>query len=154
MTTKDDFSEDEWRIVAMSPFSAGMAVTMADLTLVSAYKEAMALAGKLADSKDAYRDNELLTAVLSQSYESQKQPARKRRSPAEMMSDALAEVARAAALVDSRAPKAEAAEFKAFLYEVAEQVARASGEGWFGLGKKVSGRETECLAELKEILGR
>jgi hypothetical protein len=58
-----------------------------------------------------------------------------------------------ALLLDTKATREEAEAYKRFLYEVAEKVAEASGEGFLGTGEKTSDAEYEFLVRLSETLG-
>ncbi len=64
----------------------------------------------------------------------------------------LGKIDEIARIVEKKTGQEECLEFKLFLYELATKVAKASGEGFLGLGKKVSEKESDFLARLKETL--
>jgi hypothetical protein len=60
--------------------------------------------------------------------------------------------AQAATLVAARACRQEAEGFARWLLWIAEQVAGASGEGWLGMGRRISDAERYVLGQLADTL--
>ena len=70
----------------------------------------------------------------------------------EFLEDALEKIKAAVAIAHLKATPKEAQEYKEFLYEIAIQIANASGEGIFGTGPKISKQEAIVLERLKMLI--
>ena len=155
MFTRDKFTDEEWRVVELGALSAGAGVMMADFGVVSVLKEAAALAEGFHKLKEEYPDSQLVQALSvekNQQIATANQPHQKREPAKETAERMLRQVEAGARLVESKVPEAEARAYKEFTYALAEKVANASGEGWFGLGKKVSDDEDAYLGEIRKEL--
>ena len=162
MAVKTNFSSDEWKIVLEAPVLAGFAITAADPSgLFGTLKEGWANAKELAAAKTSASD-ELIKSVAEDLFTSEGRAGAHDRMIAllkgatreELKDRALAELKRAVALVDAKAP-ADAGTFNHWLSHIAQIVAEASSEGGFlGFGGvQVSDKEKATLAELNGILG-
>jgi hypothetical protein len=150
MATKESFSSDEWNLLMNAPVLAGMGVSMIDFGVVSFAKEFAAMIRAVTEAKAKYPTNALVQALAAE-FESNGDapaPAEGKKTPDEILS----ELEKVAAVVNAKAPQAEAREFKTFLYGISETVANASGEGFLGFGEKVSDKEREYLARVKAVL--
>jgi hypothetical protein len=154
MTTKADFSEEEWARLVRAPFVAGMAITLADPGgPIEAAKESMASL-KAATNPPS---REQLLAELALDIQAQVQqhqsPLKGYRptgstSPGEQVLQELGEVR---AIVDQHATPEEAAAFGTWLVNTAESAAKAAKEGGF-MGFKaelVSEREAEMIEKVR-----
>jgi hypothetical protein len=162
MATKSDFTADEWKTLLESPILAGFAITAADPSgFISTIKEGWANAKELATAKTTASD-ELIKAVAEDLLTSEGRTAARDGVQAlvagaqlsEYKDRSLAELKRAAAIVDAKAP-ADAAAFKTWLAHVSQLVAEAGSEGGFlGFGGvQVSDKEKATLAEIHTVLG-
>jgi len=145
MAVKTKFSSDEWKTALEAAVLAGFAITAADPSgLFGTLKEGWANAKELAAAKTSASD-ELIKSVAEDLFTSEGRTGAHDRMAAllkgakreELKDRALAELKRAVALVDAKAP------------------ADAGSEGGFlGFGGvQVSDKEKATLAELHGVLG-
>ncbi len=160
MASKKDFNEHQWRLLVNAPRYAAMGVVVIDFTYVSFAKEAWEMLDFAQSAKGLYRDDPLIQDVLAEltSIDSEDNPlARKfggeQTDPARLADQYLEKLGLAAAILDGDVPAEQARLFKRFVYEFAERVANASGEGLLGTGDKVSAKEAVFLRKLKTLLG-
>ena len=162
MAVKTNFSSGEWKTVLEAPVLAGFAITAADPSgIFGTLKEGWANAKELAAAKTSASD-ELIKSVAEDLFTSEGRTGAHDRMAAllkgakreELKDRALAELKRAVALVDAKAP-ADAGTFKHWLSHIAQIVAEAGSEGGFlGFGGvQVSDKEKATLAELHGVLG-
>lgn len=134
MATKAEFNAEEWETVVEGPPSAGLAVVMADRG--GALRESVAMARAYARARQARGPSTLLDEIVAA-------PPTPRPPQAGAGEDVRAElmerVRRAVAIVAERGGEEDAAEYRAFVLDVAEGAAAAHKEGGF-LG--VGGRES------------
>jgi hypothetical protein len=149
MAKKADFSDNEWDILADAPYLAGMGTSMADYTVTAYSKEMIILTKAYEEAKEHYAGNALIQAILAERsfHDSDDVDINNLTSD-----DFLKKIDEIARIVEKKSPAEECLEFKLFLYEIAMKVAKASGEGFLGLGKKVSDKESDYLGRLKETL--
>jgi hypothetical protein len=154
MTTKSDFTEEEWARVRRAPFVAGMAISMADPGgPIEMAKESM---GTVKSATNPPSREQLLTdiALDLQSMTQQRQNPLKDFKP--QAPDQIQEELRAVSdLVSSKASAEEAAAFKQWLLATAQAAADAAKEGGFmGFGAvQVSEGETKMLDQLRATIG-
>jgi transcription antitermination factor NusG len=157
MTTKADYTEDEWAALRRAPMVAGFAVSLADPGgPIELTKESMA-AMKAAGAPPT--DDELLVAVSQDALAQQQQRHNvlkeidlKAATAREQIVDELRNVNE---ILSAKATPEEAAAFREWLIQAAQDSANAAKEGGFlGIGAtRVSEGEEAMLAKLREILG-
>jgi hypothetical protein len=158
VTTKSDFTEDEWSRVVRAPLVAGMAITLADPGgPIEATKETMATL-KSATSPPS---REQLLAEVALEIQAM---AQQRKSPlagyrptgdgAPAGEQVLEEVRAAQALVVAKASPEEATAFGTWLVTAAQAAADAAKEGGFmGFGaQQVSDREAAMLDRVRDAV--
>ena len=148
MSTKKDFTTKEWNMLTEAPFLMGFTVSDFDMSGSSSVKEFDAIIKCFDEAKEKYKDNQLIQAVLEESggiteFENGIAPDK----------DVVIHFKELAAMLDSKQADFEAVEFKQFLYWIGWKVANAYGEGFLGMGDKVSMKESYILEKLKEALG-
>ena len=155
MTTKSDFTEDEWPRVVRAPFVAGMAISLADPGgPIEATKETMAT---LKTATNPPSREQLLTEValeIQDLAQRKQSPLRGYRPTAEGATageQVLEELRSVQALVAARAEPDEAAAFGRWLVSAAQAAADAAKEGGFmGFGaQQVSEREQAMLDQVR-----
>lgn len=156
MTTKADYTNEEWDLLCAGPLLAGLGVSLIERGLVSDLQESAAITRAVLDAKKTYSDNELIQAVIA-AFEAKGGDAAKGPEGATPES-VLEQLIKLDAALDAKAkadPKVaeEGIVYRNFLYGVADEVANAAG-GFMGLGEKVSEDEAYFLKKLKEILFR
>jgi broad specificity phosphatase PhoE len=160
MTSKADFTEEEWTRLKRAPFVAGMAISLADpggpIELV---KETAATLKAVLHEAEGGGRGELVDAIAREATDD----ARQRKSPlagfkpskgatagVEIL-DELGEVNR---IVSEKATPEEAAAFRDWLLAAAQEAANAAKEGGF-MGfhaERVSEGEQRMLDRLGEVL--
>jgi hypothetical protein len=158
MTTKADFTDEEWARLERAPFVAGMAISLADPGgPIEAVKESMAAMKAVMEAAQA-GSGELVEAVARSATEK----VRHRQSPlgafkarGALAGEEILEDLRAVnELVSRKATPQEAAGFREWLLTAAKRSADAAKEGGF-LGfkaERVSEGEQRMLDKLGEVL--
>ena len=159
MTSKADFTEQEWTRLKRAPFVAGMAISLADpggpIELV---KETAATLMTVRDAAESVGRGELIDAVAQEVVAE----ARQRKNPlhdfrakgALAGQEILEELAEANRVVSAKATSEEAGAFRDWLLTAAQEAANAAKEGGF-LGfqaERVSEGEQRMLDKLAEVL--
>lgn len=163
MANKTAFTTDEWKQVLGGVFMAGFAVTAADPSgLWGLLKESFASGRALMEAKSSAGASELSKAIIgdietsegraaAQEFVKDRLHGAKREEIKQRSIDALRS---AAGIIDQKAPT-DAAAYKAWLVQIANNVAEASNEGGFlGFGGvAVSEAEKATLSEIAAALG-
>jgi hypothetical protein len=158
MTTKADFTEDEWATLVRSPVVAGMAITLADPGgPIEVVKETSAVIKLVTGSSD---DRDDLVGELAREVrglaEQRKNPVGDFKPRGALAGKEIVdEISRAGEIVSARASPEEAEAFRAWIMECAQSAADAAKEGGF-MGfhaERVSQGEKEMLAQLRSALG-
>lgn len=155
MTTKADYTNDEWELLCSGPLLAGLGVSLLAPGLVSGMKENAAITRATHEAKAACADNTLVQGVIAEleaKGDHTKPPAG---ATPESVLEKLLQID---TILDQKGKASEETQseglvYRNFLYQVADQAAHASG-GFLGLGEKVSPEEAYYLKKLKDILFR
>ena len=155
MTSKTDFTEEEWARLVRSPFIAGMAISLADPGgPIEAVKETTATL-KAVLAAEGGEHGEVAQAIA--------QEARAHHNPlggfkptkgANAGVEILAEIRAASATVGEKASAEEATAFRAWMLAVAQDAADAAKEGGF-MGfhaQRVSEREQSLLEQIGDAV--
>ena len=155
VTTKTDFSEDEWSRIVRAPLVAGMAISLADPGgPIEATKETVAT---LKSATNPLSREQLLAEValeiqaMTQQKRSPLSGYRPAADGAPAGEQVLEEVRAVQALVAAKAEPDEAAAFGRWLVSAAQAAADAAKEGGFlGIGaQRVSAREQAMLDRVR-----
>ena len=157
MTSKADFTEEEWEALRRAPMVAGLAVSFADPGgPIELTKESMAAQRAIAEPPG---DHELLIALSQDAMAHRRESADlknaldlKARTAPEQIAE---ELRRVAGIVSEKATPEEADAWRQWMVTAAQDSANAAKEGGFmGIGAvRVSEGEERMLATLREILG-
>jgi len=148
MTTKADFTEQEWEQVLEGPTSAGMILITAQHG--GTIRETVSMAKAYAEARQLHGQSELLDSIVAAKPELDHTHAG---SPEELRAHLLANVRDAVALLQAKATPQEIEEYKRFVVNLADTVARAHREG--GRGEDpVSDVERAAIAEITQALGQ
>lgn len=150
MAKESDFTPGEWNLLADSPYLVGLSVIQADYSTAGSSREFFVLSEFCREAKALYGDVELIREILHCRTPEDSDDTQRQQMPLEAL---MNEIRAIIAIVDEKVPQDEAARFKEFLLEVAYKVAHAYADNVFGLGKKVSEKETAFLGQLKDCLG-
>jgi hypothetical protein len=159
MTSKADFSEDEWTRLKRAPFVAGMAISLADPGgPIEVVKETSATLKTVRDAAESGGRGELIEAIAQEVVAD----ARQRRNPlhdfkakgALAGQEILEELAEVNGIVSAKATPGEADAYRDWLRTAAQEAANAAKEGGF-MGfhaERVSEGEQRMLDKLAEVL--
>jgi hypothetical protein len=157
MTTRADYTEEEWATLRRATVVAGFAVSLADpggpIELTRESMAAMRSAGL------PPTDDELLIAVsqdaLAQQQRRHNVIGELDLQAATVREQVIEELGRAAAILQEKAAPEEAAAFRQWILQAAQASAEAAMEGGFlGIGAtRVSEGEKAMLARVREVLG-
>jgi hypothetical protein len=159
MTTKEDFTEEEWTRLERAPIVAGMAISLADPGgPIEAVKESMAALKTVLEAAQSGAGNELVDAVADSAAEKAKQRQNLLRDfkPRGALAgeEILTELRGVNELVTQKASAEEAQAFREWLLTAAKRSAEAAKEGGF-MGfkaERVSEGEQKMLDKLGEAL--
>jgi len=158
MTTKADYTAEEWDLLTRGPFTAAMAVVAASPSgPIGVIKELSAVGRVLQEASQSGETNALINALVSDVKAGYRPSgmAEQGQRPEEIKDLALQTCQEVAALLARKAPVPEAEGFKRWLLTAAQQAAEAAKEGGFlGIGGvRVSAAEQAVLTELAGRLG-
>jgi hypothetical protein len=158
MTTKADYTAEEWDLLTRGPFTAVMAVVAASPSgPIGVIKELSAVGRVLQEASQSGETNTLINALVSdvKAGYSPSGMTQQGQQPEEIKDLALKTCQEVAALLARKAPGPEAESFKRWILTAAQQAAEAAKEGGFlGIGGvRVSAAEQAVLAELAGRLG-
>jgi hypothetical protein len=161
MANKASFTQEEWARVVASPVMVGMAITAADPSgLWGLLKEGVASGWALLNAKQDANANALVRAVAEDFAGGDGRTVVRDRlqsfrgaQAADLKRKAVDELRAVSSIVDAKAPE-DAAAFKSWLRDIAQQAAEAGNEGGFlGFGGvAVSDAERTTLAEISSTL--
>jgi hypothetical protein len=154
MTTKSDFTDEEWNRIRRAPFVAGMAISLADPGgPIEMSKETMTTMKSATNPPS----REQLLAEVALDIQSMTQ---QRESPIsgfkpQAAQQILDELGAVSEIVSSKATAEEAAAFKQWLLTTAQAAADAAKEGGFmGFGAvQVSEGEQQMLDQVRATIG-
>ena len=154
MTTKADYTNSEWQLLLQAITLVSMIIIASEFTLFSAVKEVFTFNKEVKHAKLNYQDNQLIQNLLVDIAQKTTQINEIENAVnfPEFLEDAQEKIKAAVAITHLKATPKEAQEYKEFLYEIATQIANASGEGIFGTGPKISQQEAIVLERLKMFL--
>jgi hypothetical protein len=156
MSTKADYTREEWELLLKAPMMAAIAIVAASPSgPIGVLKEMFAVGkGYLAGAEGT--SNALIAAVVAdvQAGSRPSMPAERPKDPAAVKAQALGASRAVAALLGRKAP-GEAEGFKRWVLATAQKAAEAAKEGGFlGMGGvQVSDAEKAALAEVAGALG-
>jgi hypothetical protein len=161
VTTKSDFSEEEWSRIVRAPFVAGLAISLADPGgPIEAAKESMATVKSATNPSSR---EQLVTEValdIQAEVQQKRNPLKGYRPSSEgtapVAEQVLVELSAVQAIVAARATPEETAAFGQWLVASAQAAANAAKEGGFmGFGaEQVSKGEKEMLDQVRAAVSR
>jgi len=143
MTTKADFTPQEWDLVLEGPPSAGMIVITAQRG--GAIRETISMGKAYAEARQRHGRSELLDEITAAKPEIDHT---RFGSPEEFREHALQHVRDAIALLEGKAEQQEVEDYRAFVLNLAERVARAHSEE----GQPISEAEQKAIAAIEGAL--
>jgi hypothetical protein len=160
MTSKDDFTDEEWTRLKRAPFVAGMAISLADPGgPIEVVKETAATLKVVREAAESGGRGELVDAVardvVAETRERQNPLHDFKPKGALAGQEILEELAGVNAIVSAKGTPEDAAAYRDWLNAAAQEAANAAKEGGF-LGfhaTRVSEGEQRMLDKLAEVLG-
>jgi len=141
MTSKSEFTEQEWELLREGPPTAGMIAATASSG--GTFRESWALAKALTDARQHHGESELLDALVAEKPHTKRYSSRE-----ELDMQGVAHLHDAVALLQQKATPEEVDAYKKFTLTVAEHVAEAHKEG----GQAVSPEEQEAIGKITAAL--
>jgi hypothetical protein len=146
MTTKADFTDEEWKQVIEGPTSAGMIVATAQKG--GTFRETFAMAGAYTDARKEHGASELLDEIVTHRPKTDRPKAH---SKEELKDAYLAEIRGAITLVTDKATPEELGDYRLFIVNLAKKVAGAKEEK--GSEDGVTEAEASAITEIEAALG-
>jgi len=143
VTTKADFTAEEWESVLHGPPTAALIVITAERGGV--FRETLALTQAYVEARKQHGQSELLDEIVSARPALEHSHAH---SPEELKQAGLEQLRTAAEVVAQKATAAEADAYKRFVLDLAARVASAHKEH----GKSISDAEQAALDEISAAL--
>jgi hypothetical protein len=144
MTTKSDFTPEEWKLIQEGPVTAGMMLLSAESG--GTFRETFALAGAFNDARKKHGESELLDELVAEKPQFDRH---RYKTTEELHDEGLKLIGEAAALVRAKATPEESAAYNEFVVTAASKVAEAHKEH----GERVSDKEQSALGEIRAQLG-
>jgi 2-succinyl-5-enolpyruvyl-6-hydroxy-3-cyclohexene-1-carboxylate synthase len=144
VTTKADFTSEEWDVVLEGPPSAGMIVITAQRG--GTIRETLSIGKAYTEARQQHGQSELLDEITAAKPEIDHT---RYHTPEELRDHALQHIRDAVALLEGKAQQDELEQYRSFVVSLAERVARAHSEG----GEPVSEAEQVALEAIKGALG-
>lgn len=158
MTTKVDYSQEEWDLLLQAPVMAGTYIIVADPSITAMPKEMKGMLTAMLSTPAPADAQELVSSMVAdikaraENKEKMAQPEVEKDQNAQ--AQIFDQIGQALAILETKAPQ-EKNGFSTWLMSVAEATAEAGKEGGFlGIGAvRVSDKEKAALGELSRFLG-
>jgi hypothetical protein len=143
MSTKADYTDEEWKTILEAPTSAGLIVITASRG--GTFRETFSMAKAYAEARQQHGASALLDEIVA----SNPKVDRHAGSPAEIEMKGLEYLGDAVAAIGRKGTEQEVDEYRRFVVGLAERVAHAHREG----GVEVSDAERAALEKIQGALG-
>ncbi|MDH3943088.1 MAG: LysM peptidoglycan-binding domain-containing protein [Anaerolineae bacterium] len=145
MSKKALFSKSEWQMIADGPewVFAALAAADGNVALTVKAKEARTF-------KDVVKDYSSSSDLVNEVIGDKLKPAKDIKNAT--LSDAEQALEEINDLLAEKLDRREADQYRKFLKDVGDSVAKAAGEGLLGTGKKLSDKEAKALKKIKTAL--
>ena len=158
MTTRTDYTEDEWNRLLRGPIVAGLAISIADPGgPIEATKETLASVRVIGDPPEGEPLLAEISAEVRDRSQNRENPMGDFRLEGAAVAGAqvLDELREIAGILDAKASPTEAVAYRAWMMEAANAAAEAAKEGGFlGIGgQQVSEGEAAMIGRIREALG-
>ena len=144
MTGKADFTQEEWDLILEGPPSAGIIVVTAQRG--GSFRESFAIGRAYVEARKQHGDSELLDEIVSARPE---RDHTRYHSAEELKQSGLQHLRDAIALLERKATPEEVEDYRRFILNLADRVAKAHREG----GEQVSDAEQAAIKEISASLG-
>ena len=144
MTSKSDFTAEEWQLILEAPPSAGMIVVTAQRG--GTFRETIAMAKAYAEARQQHGKSELLDDIVAAKPERDHTHFH---SFEEMKQQGLQHLRDSVALLQNKATPEDVDEYRRFIVTLSQKVAAAHREH----GQEVSEAEQAAVDDITEALG-
>ncbi len=144
MTGKADFTQEEWDLILEGPPSAGIIVVTAQRG--GSFRESFAIGRAYVEARQQHGDSELLDEIVAARPE---RDHTRYHSVEELKQAGLQHLRDAVALLERKATPEEVEDYRRFILNLADRVAKAHREG----GEQVSEAEQAAIKEISASLG-
>jgi hypothetical protein len=146
MTTKADFTDEEWELVLEGPPAAGLIVSTAERG--GSFREAFSIGKAYTEARKQHGASELLDQIVSAKPEVDRS---RFSSFGELKAHGLDKLRQAVASLEQKATPEEVSDYKGFVLAVAERVADAKTEEG---DQPATDSERAAIDEIAATLGR
>ena len=143
MTSKSDFTAEEWQLILEAPPSAGMIVVTAQRG--GSFRETIAMAKAYVAARQQHGKSELLDEIVAAKPE---RDHTHYHSPEELKQRGLEHLRDSVALLTSKATPEEVEEYRRFIVTLTHKVAEAHREH----GQEVSDSEQAAINDITDAL--
>ena len=143
MTSKSDFTPEEWNLVLEAPPSAGMIVVTAQRG--GSFRETIAMAKAYVEARQQHGKSELLDDIVAAKPE---RDHTHYHSPEELRQHGLQHLHDSIALLEKKATQEEVDEYRRFIVTLTQRVAAAHREH----GQEVSEAEQTAIDDITKAL--
>ena len=143
MTSKSDFTSEEWQLILEAPPSAGMIVVTAQRG--GSFRETIAMAKAYVEARQQHGESELLDEIVAAKPE---RDHTHYHSPEELKQHGLKHLRDSIGLLESKATPEEVEEYRRFIVTLCHKVAAAHREQ----GQEVSDSEQAAITDIAEAL--
>jgi hypothetical protein len=143
MTTKADFSTEDWKLILEAPPSAGMIVVTAQRG--GSFRESIAMAKAYVEARQQHGESELLDEIVAAKPERDHSHYH---SPEELKEHGLEHLRGSIAVLTGKAEPEEVEEYRRFIVTLAKKVAAAHREH----GQAVSDAEQVAIDDITAAL--
>jgi hypothetical protein len=143
MTSKSDFTTEEWQLILEAPPSAGMIVVTAQRG--GSFRETIAIAKAYVEARKQHGESELLDAIVTAKPE---RDHTHYHSPEELKQHGLQHLRDSVALLERKATPVEVDEYRRFIITLSQRVAAAHREH----GQEVSDSEQAAINDITGAL--
>lgn len=164
MSTKADYTEDEWQLLIDGPALVGTAVLLAgESGMGGSFKESMAIASQILNGRKNYPDTELVQSIVASRIKDRDRTTVENRhddnpylglEPKELLARVVETCRQINTLLRMKSTTDETSSYKAWMMEIGQAVAEAAKEGSIlGIGgERVSEAEIHALDEIRTAL--
>jgi hypothetical protein len=143
MTTKSDFTTEEWQLILEAPPSAGMIVVTAQRG--GSFRETIAIAKAYVEARQQHGESELLDEIVAAKPERDHTHSH---SPEELKQRGLQHLRDSVALLERKATPVEVDDYRRFIVTLSHEVAAAHREH----GQEVSESEQAAINDIAGAL--
>lgn len=148
MTTKSDFSAEEWQLILEAPPSAGMIVVTAQRG--GTFRETIAMAKAYAEARQQHGESELLDEIVSAKPE---RDHTHYHSPDELKQAGLQHLRDSVKVLEGKATPVEVEEYRQFILNLTHSVAAAHREHGQDVGESERAAIDDIAAALNTTAG-